>query len=65
VPADVRERYERLKQNDLPAVVPRDDVNNSDADDDDDDDDDDDEDAGPEPSSQQVSLGSLLPMTLL
>jgi hypothetical protein len=65
VPADVRERYERLKQNDLPAVAPRDDVNNGDADDDDDDDDDDDEDAGPEPSAQQVSLGSLLPTTLL
>ena len=65
VPTDVRERYERLKQNDLPAVAPRDDVNNGDADDDDDDDDDDDEDAGPEPSSQQVSLGSLLPTTLL
>jgi serine protease Do len=58
VPADVRERYERLKQNDLPAVAPRADVNNGDADDDDDDDDDE---AGPEPSSEQVSLGSLLP----
>ena len=65
VPADVRERYERLKQNDLPAVAPRADVDNGDADDDDDDDDDDDEGAGPEPSSEQVSLGSLLPTTLL
>jgi len=65
VPADVRERYERLKQNDLPAVGPRADVDNGDADDDDDDDDDDDEGAGPEPSSEQVSLGSLLPTTLL
>jgi hypothetical protein len=63
VPADVRERYERLKQNDLPAVAPRADVDNSDADDDDDDDDD--EGAGPEPSSEQVSLGSFLPTTLL
>lgn len=63
VPADVRERYERLKQNDLPAVAPRADVDNGDADDDDDDDDD--EGAGPEPSSEQVSLGSLLPTTLL
>ena len=62
VPADVRERYERLKQNDLPAVAPRADVNNGDADDDDDDDDDE---ASPEPSSEQVSLGSLLPTTLL
>jgi hypothetical protein len=63
VPADVRERYERLKQNDLPAVAPRADVDNSDADDDDNDDDD--EEAGPEPSSEQVSLGTLLPTTLL
>ncbi len=65
VPVDVRERYERLKQNDLPAIGPRADVDNGDADDDDDDDDDDDEGAGPEPSSEQVSLGSLLPTTLL
>jgi len=64
VPVDVRERYERLKQNDLPAVAPRADVDNGDADDDDDDDDDD-EGAGPEPSSEQVSLGSFLPTTLL
>ena len=64
VPVDVRERYERLNQNDLPAVAPRADVDNGDADDDDDDDDDDDEGAGPEPSSEQVSLGSLLPTTL-
>jgi len=58
VPADVRDRYERLKQNDLPAVAPRADVDNGDAADDDD---------GPdsEPSSEQVSLGSLLPTTLL
>jgi hypothetical protein len=63
VPADVRERYERLMQNDLPALAPRADVDNGDADDDDDDDDD--EGAGPEPSSEQVSLGSFLPTTLL
>ncbi len=61
VPVDVRERYERLKQNDLPAVAPRADVDNGDADDDDDDD----EGADPEPSSEQVSLGSLLPTKLL
>jgi serine protease Do len=61
VPADVRERYERLKQNDLPAVAPRADVDNGDADDDDDDDDG----ADSEPLSEQVSLGSLLPTTLL
>jgi len=63
VPADVRERYERLKQNDLPAVAPRADVDNGD--DADDDDDNDDEGAGSEPSSEQVSLGPLLPTTLL
>ena len=61
VPVDVRERYERLKQNDLPAVAPRADVDNGE----DADDDDDDEGADPEPSSEQVSLGSLLPTTLL
>src|SRR5881296_2949192 len=63
VPADVRERYERLKQNDLPAVAPRADVDNGD--DADDDDDNDDEGAGSEPASEQVSLGPLLPTTLL
>src|SRR5205823_2696587 len=56
VPADVRERYERLKQNDLQAVAPRADVDNGE--DADDGDDDDDEGADPEPSSEQVSLGS-------
>jgi hypothetical protein len=65
VPADVRDRYERLKQNDLPAVAPRADVDNAEDADDDDDDGDDDEGAGSEPSSEQVSLGSLLPTTLL
>ena len=65
VPADVRDRYERLKQNDLPAVVPRTDVDNGEDADDDDADEDDDEGAGPEPSPEQVSLGSLLPTTLL
>jgi hypothetical protein len=65
VPADVRDRYERLKQNDLPAVAPRADVDNAKDADADDDDGDDDEGAGSEPSSEQVSLGSLLPTTLL
>src|SRR5216117_2717141 len=37
LPPDVRERYERLQQNDLPEVGPRVDVDNGDADDDDDD----------------------------
>ncbi len=63
VPADVRDRYEKLKQNDLPAVAPRGDVDNGE--DADDDDDDDDEGAGSEPAPEQVSLGSLLPTTLL
>ena len=42
VPADVRERYEKSQQNDLPEVGPRADVDNGDADDDDDDDDEED-----------------------
>src|SRR5881396_1016054 len=37
LPPDVRERYEKLQQNDLPEVGPRVDVDNGDADDDDDD----------------------------
>jgi hypothetical protein len=37
LPADVRERYEKLQQNDLPEVGPRADIDNGDADDDDDD----------------------------
>jgi hypothetical protein len=65
VPADVRDRYERLEQNDLPAVAPRADVDNGEDADDDDEDADDDEGAVPEPTSEQVSLGSLLPTTLL
>ena len=65
VPADVRDRYERLKQNDLPAVAPRADGDNGEDADDEDEDADDDDGAVPEPSSEQVSLGSLLPTTLL
>src|SRR5437870_2697796 len=49
--ADVRERYEKLQQNDLPAVAPRDD-----ADRDDETDADDDEGEDREPLSEQVSL---------
>src|SRR5437870_206892 len=49
--ADVRERYEKLQQNDLPAVAPRDD-----ADRDDETDADDDEVEDREPLSEQVSL---------
>ena len=53
VPGDVRERYERLQQNDLPAVAPRADDDNGDEDDDDDDDD---EGESRGPLSDQVSL---------
>src|SRR6266513_4258870 len=58
VPAEVKQRYDKLQQHDLPAVAPRADVDNGDAADDD-------EGADSEPSSEQVSLGSLLPTTLL
>jgi len=57
LPADARERYEKLQQNDLPEVAPRADVDNGDADDDDDDDDDGEENR--EPLSEQVSLTSF------
>jgi serine protease Do len=57
LPADVRDRYEKLQQNDLPEVAPRIDVDNDDADDDDDDDDDNAENR--EPLSEQVSLNSF------
>src|SRR5438876_9255904 len=59
--ADVRERYEKLQQNDLPAVAPQADADNTD----DVDDDDDDEGESREPSSEQVSFKSLLPTTSL
>src|SRR5881398_61779 len=52
VPTDVRQRYESLRQNDLPAVGPRTDADNgADADDDDDE-----EEQTREPSSEQVSV---------
>jgi serine protease Do len=60
MPADVRERYDRLQQNDLPTVAPRSDTNSADEDDTDDaddQDDDDDEDAA-ESVQQQVSFQS-------
>jgi hypothetical protein len=59
MPADVRERYNRLQQNDLPTVRPRSDTENADeadTDDADDQDDDDDEDTGD--VSQHVSFQS-------
>src|SRR5437016_2019969 len=55
LPADVRERYERLQQDDLPEVGPRADVDNGDADDDGDDE----EGENPESLSEQVSLKSF------
>ena len=60
MPADVRQRYDRLQQNDLPTVAPRSDTENADgtdADDADDEDDDDDDEAD-EPVAQQVSFQS-------
>ena len=54
LPADVRDRYEKLQQNDLPEVAPRTDVDNEDVDDDDDDDAE-----NREPLSEQVSLRSF------
>jgi serine protease Do len=52
VPAEIRERYEKLQQNDLPAVAPRVDADNGDEDDDDNDD----EGESRGPLSDQVSL---------
>jgi hypothetical protein len=60
MPADVRARYDRLEQNDLPTVAPRSDADNADdadTDDADDQDDDHDEETG-ELVSQQVSFQS-------
>jgi hypothetical protein len=69
MPADVRERYNRLQQNDLPTVRPRSDTENADeadTDDADDQDDDDDEDTGE--VSQHVSFQSspseMIPHTI-
>jgi hypothetical protein len=61
VPADVRERYETLKQNDLPAVTPQGDRTEVDADDDEGDDEEDDEGENPAALSDQVSVKSLSP----
>ena len=69
MPADVRERYNRLQQNDLPTVTPRSDTDNADeadTDDADDQDDDDDEDTGE--VSQQISFqsspGEMIPQSI-
>src|SRR6516165_12048835 len=59
MPADVRERYDRLRQNDLPTVAPRSDTESADdADTDDADDEDDDDDEETSEVSQQVSFQS-------
>ena len=55
VPPDVRERYEKLQQDDLPTVAPRADADD-DNDADDEDDGDDDEGVNSPPLSEQVSL---------
>src|SRR6266536_3469373 len=60
LPADVRERYERLQQDDLPEVAPR-----PDADKGDDAEGDDDEGANRESSSERVSLKSFFAHGLL
>src|SRR5215475_2522531 len=69
MPADVRQRYDRLQQNDLPTVAPRSDTDNADdadADDADDQDDDDEEETGE--VSQQVSFqsfpGEMIPQSI-
>jgi hypothetical protein len=57
----VRERYDRLQQNDLPTVTPRSDTesaDDADTDDADDQDDDDDDDEETSEVSQQVSFQS-------
>jgi serine protease Do len=60
MPADVRERYNRLQQNDLPTVAPRSDTDGADETDTDDGDDEDDDDDEEETGdvSQQVSFQS-------
>src|SRR5947207_1961988 len=57
MPTDVRERYDRLQQNDLPTVAPRSDTESTDEPDADDQDDDDDEETD-ESVTQQVSCQS-------
>ena len=59
MPADVRQRYDRLQQNDLPTVAPRSDTDSADdADTDDADDEDEEDDEQTAEVSQQVSVQS-------
>jgi hypothetical protein len=61
MPADVRERYNRLEQSDLPTAAPRSDTDSADdADTDDADDEDDDDNEETSEVSQQVSFQSSL-----
>jgi serine protease Do len=69
MPADVRERYNRLQENDLPTVRPRSDTENADETDTDDaDDEDDDDDDETVEVSQQVSFqsspGEMMPQPI-
>jgi len=64
VPADVRQRYDKLQQNDLPVIGPRDSDDNGDADADDDDDDND-EGADSAPSSEQVAVNQFVSARVL
>ena len=69
MPAEVRERYDRLQQNDLPTVTPRSDSDNADeADTDDADDQDDDDDEETAEVSQQISFqsspGEMIPQSI-
>ena len=61
MPADVRERYEKLQQSDLPTVAPGSDRDRGDEPETDDADDDDDDEETPESTSQQVSFQSSPP----
>ena len=58
MPADVRERYQKLRQSELRTVAPRSEDNGNDADTEDADDDGDDDEEIPDSSSQQVSFQS-------
>ena len=58
MPADVRERYEKLRQTELRTVAPRSEDNSNDADTENADDDGDDDEEIPDSSSQQISFQS-------
>ncbi len=68
MPADVRERYQKLRQSELRTVAPRSEDNGNDADTEDADDDGDDDEEIPDSSSQQVSFqsspGEMVPSSI-